>query len=291
MALRTWTCTSGQGRNFQRVEGGQVAQEGPLHQPMGSTWATLRSRSIRLRDARGTAAPGTTRRTTAWSAGPATSSRIDTTSWSGCAPTESVTPILTRSNGSIASASPTMATILVMVAARKPAHFPAEASSLQEANETQEVNETRSTPKEEEEARGPSVEEAGAGRREAAAEGGGERSGIGSHGDRVELRASQMVVAVGVPEISAAAAGSRDVAVIQTSHHLDRPILLRALVSALQRPDSAPQSPSRSAIAASVTTRSRSNRASGRTSRRRTPTCALRSRVCTTGRAADPTDC
>ena len=26
----------------------------------------------------------------------------------------------------------------------------------------------------------------------------------------------------------------------------------------------------------------------GRTSRRRTPTCALRSRVCTTGRAADP---
>jgi hypothetical protein len=46
-----------------------------------------------------------------------------------------------------------MATILVMVAARKPAHFPAEASSLQEVHVTQEVNETRSTPKEEEEAR------------------------------------------------------------------------------------------------------------------------------------------
>ena len=135
------------GRNFEGIEGGQVVQVGPLHQPMSSRWATLRSRSIRRRDARGTAAPGTTRRTTAWSAGPATSSRIDTTSWSGCAPTESVTPILTRWSGSIGSASPTMATMPAMVAARRPTHFPAEAGSLQE------VNEARSTPKEEEEAR------------------------------------------------------------------------------------------------------------------------------------------
>jgi hypothetical protein len=113
---------------FEGVEGGQVPQEGPLRQPMSSRWATLRSRSIRPRDARGTAAPGTTRRTTAWSAGHATSSQIATTSWSGCAPTASVTPILTRWNGSIGSASPTMATMPAMVAARRPAHFPAEAA-------------------------------------------------------------------------------------------------------------------------------------------------------------------
>ena len=37
-----------------------------------------------------------------------------------------------------------------------------------------------------------------------------------------------------------------------------------------------------------LATPDRSSRVSGRTSRRRTPTCALRSRVCTTGRAADP---
>ena len=118
-----------------RPGGGQVAQEGPLHQPMSSRWATLRSRSIRLRDARGTAAPGTTRRITAWSAGPGTSSRIDTTSWSEFAPTGSVTPILTRWNGSIESVSPTTATMPVMVAARRPAHFAAEAGSLQEVHE------------------------------------------------------------------------------------------------------------------------------------------------------------
>ena len=46
--------------------------------------------------------------------------------WSGCAPTESVTPILTRWNGSIESASPTMATMPVMVAVRRPTHFAAE---------------------------------------------------------------------------------------------------------------------------------------------------------------------
>ena len=76
---------------------------------------------------------GTTLRTTAWSGGPATSSRIDTTSWSGYAPTESVTPILTRWNGSIASASPMMATMSVMVAATRPARFPAEVGFLQQA--------------------------------------------------------------------------------------------------------------------------------------------------------------
>jgi len=57
---------------------------------------------------------------------------------------ESVTPILTRWNVFIESASPTMATIPAMVAARRPAHFPAEAGFLEK------VNETPLTPKEEE---------------------------------------------------------------------------------------------------------------------------------------------
>jgi hypothetical protein len=57
----------------------------------------------------------------------ATSSRIDTTSWSACAPTESATPIPTRRNGFIGSASPTMATMPAMVAAWRPADFTAEA--------------------------------------------------------------------------------------------------------------------------------------------------------------------
>jgi hypothetical protein len=53
-------------------------------------------------------------------------------------------PILTRWNGSIGSALPTMATMPAMVAARRPSHSSAEAGLLEK------VNETPPTPKGEE---------------------------------------------------------------------------------------------------------------------------------------------
>jgi hypothetical protein len=60
---------------------------------------------------------------------PATSSRIDTTSWSGCAPTESVTPDLDSLEWLHRIGVADMATMLVMVAARRPANSGAEAGS------------------------------------------------------------------------------------------------------------------------------------------------------------------
>jgi hypothetical protein len=79
-----------------------------------------------------------------------------------------------------------MATMPAMVAARRPTHFPAEVGSLQE------VNETRTTPRRK---LTPSCRRSGRGRREAAAEGDGERSGTRGHGHRGRSRERVPLVA------------------------------------------------------------------------------------------------